>query len=61
MFNLQLEDLNKEWNAMKMISFNEDLNIDFQFLDSLIPPSNPDLGRSMHEILANLWKEDKTV
>lgn len=32
--------------------------MDFEFLNSLIPPGNPELGRTLQHLLMNIWKEE---
>lgn len=59
MFNLANGNFT-EWNDIQNIGLHEGLQIDFQFLDSLIPSSNPDLGRNLQSLLLNIWKEDLT-
>ena len=47
MFNLASDVFNSEWSHINDISALEGLNFNFEFLDSLIPPSNPELGRNL--------------
>jgi hypothetical protein len=47
MFNLASEAFNTEWNHINDINLLEGLNFNFEFLESLIPPSNPELGRNL--------------
>ena len=60
MFNLAAQSFNSEWSYINQINALEGLNLNFEFLESLIPPSNPELGRNLQQLLLNLWNEDKT-
>ena len=51
MFNLNTGLFDFEWNQMSDLIRVESLSLDFQFLDSLIPPSNPLLGRTLNQLL----------
>lgn len=55
MFNLNTGDFSNEWGQIKDVNFLEGINMNFNFLDSLIPPSNPELGRNFKQLLMNLW------
>lgn len=46
---------------MSEINFLEGIKMDFQFLDSLIPPVNPELGRNLKQLLMDLWKVDSCL
>lgn len=57
MFNLNSFN---EWNDdLKSMSMTEGINLDFSFLESLIPWANPELGRSLQSLLLNIFKEDR--
>ncbi len=60
MFNLDSEAFKIEWNSINDLNLLEGLNINFEFLESLIPSSNPELGRSLQQLLLGLFTEERT-
>ncbi|CDW87464.1 mitogen-activated protein kinase organizer [Stylonychia lemnae] len=55
-FNLNQGDHAPYWN--QMLDLNS-FDFDFKFLDSLIPPHNPELGRNLKQILSSLWQTEQ--
>ena len=47
MFNLATQAFYLEWGHINEINALEGLDFNFEFLESLIPPSNPELGRNL--------------